>query len=107
MIYPHENMPIDDLVTLVHNQGAIWFSNPNLLLLEELIRRARKGEQHGRQDASDLPGVPASAGADVERSLAGRTSAGHPDDADKWRDWEAKAEVHAQGSRLLDEPGED
>jgi hypothetical protein len=101
MIYPHENMPIDELCDLMHRQATHWFSNPNIFLLEELIRRARKGEQHGRQDASDLPGVPASAGADVERSLAG-----HPDDADNWRDWEAKAEVHAQGPRLP-EPGED
>jgi hypothetical protein len=42
VIYPHENMPLDKLCDLLHRQGAIWFSNPNLLLLEELIRRAKK-----------------------------------------------------------------
>jgi hypothetical protein len=98
-------MPLDELCTLVHQQGAIWFSNPNLLLLEELIRRARKGEPHGRRDQTDVPGVQATI-TDVRGYDRDTISAGHPDDPDKWRDREAKTEVHPPRPRLP-EPGED
>lgn len=43
-IYPHEDMPTKELCEQLHKQGSTWFNNRDLLLLEELIRRAQKFE---------------------------------------------------------------
>jgi hypothetical protein len=75
MIYPHEDMSLDDLCAVVHRQGTIWLNNHDLLLLEELIRRAKacerarrdagaKGDHHDRRH-QPVRDVPAPAGADV------------------------------------------
>ena len=38
----HESMELDDLVDRLRRVGHIWLKNDDLLLLEELIRRAQE-----------------------------------------------------------------
>lgn len=38
----HRDLPLTDLVATLRKAGATWFKNSDLLLLEELIRRAQK-----------------------------------------------------------------
>ncbi len=50
MTYPHEDMSLDDLIERMRRIGAVWLSNRDLLLLEELIRRVKhttKEKQNG------------------------------------------------------------
>src|SRR5262249_50670787 len=60
MKFPHTEMPLDDLCSTLHKQGSTWFNNRDLLLLEELIRRAKAGateKDDGRhqQSVRDIP----------------------------------------------------
>lgn len=49
MTYPHEDLTLDELVERMRRIGAVWLSNRDLLLLEELIRRVKqpKEKQNG------------------------------------------------------------
>lgn len=38
----HRDMPLADLVAHLRHAGSVWFKNYDLLLLEELIRRAQR-----------------------------------------------------------------
>ena len=40
-----EHMPLDDLIDRLRRVGHIWLKNDDLLLLEELIRRAQQRER--------------------------------------------------------------
>jgi len=45
MTFPHENLSTNELIARLRKQAAAWFSNPNILLLEELFRRLKKYEK--------------------------------------------------------------
>lgn len=44
MAYKFEHLSMDDLELRLRQLAATWFKNEDILLLEELLRRARKGE---------------------------------------------------------------
>jgi hypothetical protein len=41
----NRELPLDDLVEQLRKAGSAWFRNSDLLLLEELIRRAKESER--------------------------------------------------------------
>ena len=45
MSYKYEDLTMDDLEARLRRVGGIWFKNDDFLLLEELLRRARKMEK--------------------------------------------------------------
>ena len=45
MSYKYAELSMDELEARLRKVGAVWFRNDDLLLLEELLRRARRWER--------------------------------------------------------------
>lgn len=41
-----KDLSLADLIEALRRAGSIWFNNRDLLLLEELIRRAQRNQRH-------------------------------------------------------------
>jgi hypothetical protein len=47
--YPFAHLSLDQLIFLLRKEGWAHLSNKNLMLLEELFRRARKAEKQAEK----------------------------------------------------------